>query len=437
MVLRLAVLVIGTVSLVAFASDSLRAVRPASAGPGDPVLVGAGDISTCANNNDETTAALLDSIPGAVYTLGDHAYNNGTATEFANCYDLTWGRHRARTRPAAGNHDYNTSNATPYYDYFNGTGNFTGPAGDRDKGYYSYDLGDWHIIVINSNCSAIGGCQAGSTQEQWLRADLAANATTCTLAYWHHPRFSSSAVHGNHAFMQPVWQALYDYGADVVLSGHDHNYERFAPQDPTGAADPTRGIREFVVGTGGYSHYAFAAPQPNSELRDAVTYGVLKLTLHATSYDWEFVPEPGELFTDTGSDGCVDQSDDDLDGCFAAVELGTNPALGGLRDPSSFWDFMDVWAGEPPSRDRNVSISDVGAIVGRFGKMHATPPTKPEALAEALTPPTDLTGYHADFDRNGASGPNPSDVLPPDGVISIGDVGLAVTQFGHTCAGPP
>lgn len=419
------------------ASDSLSPIEPAYAGPGDPVFVGAGDISTCGNNNDEATATLLDSIPGTVYTLGDNVYNNGTATEFANCYDLTWGRHKARTRPAAGNHDYNTSNATPYYDYFNGTGNFTGPAGDRDKGYYSYDLGAWHIIVINSNCSAVGGCQAGSTQEQWLRADLAANATTCTLAYWHHPRFSSSAVHGNHAFMQPVWQALYDYGADVVLSGHDHNYERFAPQDPAGAADPTRGIREFVVGTGGYSHYAFAAPQPNSELRNAVTYGVLKLTLHASSYDWEFVPEAGATF-DTGTDDCVQLTDDDGDGCYTAVELGSNPALGGLRDPSSFWDFMDVWTNDPPARDKNVSIGDIGAIVTRFGTMRATPPTKPEALAEALTPPTDMTSYHADYDRNGSiPGQDPWDLQPPNGVISIGDIGAAVTQFGHSCAGPP
>jgi hypothetical protein len=263
------------------------------------VLVGAGDIASCSSSGDEATANLLDTIAGTVATLGDNAYDSGTTSEYTNCYGPTWGRHKARTMPAPGNHEYNTANATGYYAYFDAA------AGDPSKGYYSYDLGAWHIIVINSNCSAIGGCGAGSAQEQWLRADLAANPRTCTLAYWHHPRFSSGTTHGNQAFMQPIWQALYDFGADVVLSGHEHNYERFALQDPAGNADP-RGIREFVVGTGGRSHYGFVStPIANSEVEDAVTYGVLKLTLHATSYDWQFVPVAGGTFTDSGSGTCV------------------------------------------------------------------------------------------------------------------------------------
>jgi hypothetical protein len=301
--LALAGTVVVSLAVIAAGTPS----RSALAGPGDPVFVGAGDISECDNDFDEDTAAVLDGIAGTVYTLGDNAYPSGTATDFTNCYDPTWGRHKARTRPSPGNHDYNTTNATGYYDYFNGVGNFTGPAGDRDKGYYSYNLGAWHIIVINSNCAAVSGCQAGSAQEQWLRADLAANPATCTLAYWHHPRFSSSPIHGSQAYMQPIWQALYDYRADVVLSGHVHNYERFAPQTPAGVADPGRGIREFVVGTGGNNtFYPFTNPPlPNSELRNTNTFGVLKLTLHASSYDWEFVPAGTGTFTDSGSDDCV------------------------------------------------------------------------------------------------------------------------------------
>ena len=264
----------------------------------DEIFVGAGDISSCANNNDEATAQLLDGIAGTVFTLGDNAYASGTAIEFADCYDPTWGRHKARTRPSAGNHEYATGAATAYFSYF-GAG-----AGDPSKGYYGYDLGAWHIAVLNSNCSRVGGCEAGSPQEQWLRADLAAHPNTCTLAYWHHPLFNSG-MHGDQTFMQPIWQALYDYSADVVLNGHDHNYQRFAPQDFNGVADPARGIREFVSGTGGRSLYPFpGAPTANTEVRDDQTYGVLKLTLSTASYNWQFIPVAGQTFTDSGSAPC-------------------------------------------------------------------------------------------------------------------------------------
>jgi hypothetical protein len=259
------------------------------------VLVAAGDIASCSSSGDEATAALLDGISGTVLTLGDNAYDSGTPSQFTNCYQPSWGRHKARTRPSAGNHDYLTASASGYYGYFGAA------AGDPTKGYYSYELGAWHIVVINSNCSQVGGCQAGSPQEKWLRADLAAHPAACTLAYWHHPRFSSGTSHGSSTTMQPIWQALYDANADVVLSGHEHNYERFAPQNPAGQADAARGIREFVVGTGGKSHYGFGTPLPNSQVRNSDTSGVLKLTLHATSYDWRFVPESGKTFTDSGS----------------------------------------------------------------------------------------------------------------------------------------
>ena len=261
----------------------------------DPVLVGAGDIASCSGSGDEATAALLDDITGTVITLGDNVYSSGTAREFADCYGPSWGRHKERTRPSAGNHDYRTNNASGYFDYFGAA------AGDPSRGYYSYDLGAWHIVVINSNCAEVGGCQTGSPQEQWLRADLAAHPAACTLAYWHHPRFSSGSSHGSSSSMEPIWRTLYDANAELVLSGHEHNYERFAPQDPAGQADDARGIREFVVGTGGGSHYGFDTPLPNSEVRNSDTFGVLKLTLHPGSYDWQFVPIAGKSFSDSGT----------------------------------------------------------------------------------------------------------------------------------------
>jgi hypothetical protein len=208
--------------------------------PGSVVFVGAGDIASCSSSGDEATASVLDNIAGTVFTLGDNVYDNGTVAEYNNCYapQTTWGRHKARTRPSPGNHDYYTAGAAGYYGYFGAA------AGDPAKGYYSYDLGDWHIIALNSNIDHT----TGSAQELWLRGDLAANTKSCTLAYWHHARFSSGLEHGNDLGVQPFWQALYDYNADVILSGHDHDYERFAPQTPTGVADATRGIREFSVG---------------------------------------------------------------------------------------------------------------------------------------------------------------------------------------------
>jgi len=275
---------------------SATVTSPGTPIPGDdPVLVGAGDIADCSSEDDEATANLLDNIPGTVFTTGDNAYLDGTAADYMNCYEPSWGRHKARTYPSAGNHDYHTEGAAGYFDYF-------GPiAGEPGKGYYSYDLGTWHIIVLNSNIRVA----AGSEQEQWLRADLAAHPVACTLAYWHHPRFSSGEHHGSIVRMQPLWQALYDNGADVVLAGHEHNYERFAPQDPQGTADPIRGIRQFVIGSGGRGFYPLTNSIANSEVRNDDTHGVLKLVLHSGSYSWEFVPVEGGTFTDSGSAPCV------------------------------------------------------------------------------------------------------------------------------------
>jgi acid phosphatase type 7 len=259
-----------------------------------PVLVGAGDIAECGASGHEATAALLDAIAGTVFTAGDNAYGDGTASEFARCYDPTWGRHKARTRPSPGNHDYDTKGAVPYYTYFGAR------AGPEGRGYYSYDLGDWHVASLNSNIDM----SVGSPQEAWLRADLAATTKRCTVAYWHHPRFSSSTAHGSQQQTQPLWQALYDHAAEVVIGGHDHTYERFAPQTPAGTADPDRGIRQFVVGTGGKDHYDFGPPLPNSEVRDNTSYGVLKLTLDPGSYSWAFLPAAGGTFADSGRGTC-------------------------------------------------------------------------------------------------------------------------------------
>jgi hypothetical protein len=261
------------------------------------VFVGAGDIADCSGAQDEETAQLLDNIPGTVYTVGDNAYPNGTDAEYNNCYGPTWGRHKARTRPAVGDNEYNSSSvAAGYFNYFGAA------AGNPNEGYYSYDVGSWHIIVLNSNCSNVGGCSASSPQGQWLQADLAANPRTCTLAIFHEPLFSSSGVDAD---MRDFWAPLYAAGADIVLSGHRHNYERFALQNPDGVADPGRGIREFVVGTGGRSHSSFGSTAPNSEVRNNTTFGVLKLTLHPTSYDWQFIPIAGQTFTDSGTTQCV------------------------------------------------------------------------------------------------------------------------------------
>jgi len=277
-----------------------QAAQSSAAETGDPVLLAAGDIANCKMiAGAEATAKIIEAIPGTVAALGDLALSDGTAEEFADCYDKTWGVFKSRTRPAPGNHEFHSTGGTPYFDYFGSA------AGDPKRGYYSYDLGAWHIIALNGECKNVGGCQAGSSEEQWLRQDLQSHPAACTLAYWHEPRFSSGAAHGNDADFIAFWQDLYSARATVVLNGHDHDYERFAPQDPDGKADPARGIREFVIGTGGNHERTFAAsPDPNSEVRMTGMFGALKLTLHAHSYDWEFIPEAGKTFTDVGSGQC-------------------------------------------------------------------------------------------------------------------------------------
>jgi calcineurin-like phosphoesterase family protein len=278
--------------------------RPAGplAASADPVIAAAGDIACDPNGGnggssscrDRYTAALLAGV-NAVLPLGDLQYENGLLSKFTNGYAQTWGAYKAITHPVPGNHDYLTSGAAGYYAYFGAI------AGDPAKGYYSYDLGEWHLVALNSECSPVGGCGTNSAQTVWLRNDLSSTSKSCILAYWHIPRFSS-ATHGSNTAYTAFWQALYAAHADVVLVGHDHTYERFALQNPAGQADPA-GIREFVAGTGGKSHYSFPTVVANSEVRNANTFGVLKLTLHSSSYDWQFVRESGS-FTDSGTTVC-------------------------------------------------------------------------------------------------------------------------------------
>jgi acid phosphatase type 7 len=271
--------------------------RPPGPPPSGKVIVAAGDIADCPSDGDEATARLVGGIEGTVLTLGDNAYEDGTAQDFSECYEPTWGQFKERTRPAPGNHEYETEGASAYFDYFGEA------AGQPGKGYYSYDLGRWHIVALNSNCEEVG-CAASSPQLWWLKADLAKNPKTCTLAYFHYPLFSSGEYRPGIREVKPLWEALYAAEVDVVLNGHDHNYQRFAPQDPNGNTDPQRGIREFVVGTGGRSHYSILGPIANSEVYNDETYGVLKLTLRPESYEWRFIPVEGETFADFGSAGC-------------------------------------------------------------------------------------------------------------------------------------
>jgi hypothetical protein len=245
----------------------------------------------------------------AVLALGDLQYEDGAYSKFLAAFDPTWGRFKRFIRPVLGNHEARDAGGAGYWDYFNGPGVLDGPAGRRGEGWYSFDVGAWHVVALNSQCSHPPGtptlteCAAGSPQEQWLRADLAAHPAACTLAYWHHP-MTSSGLRGVNVAVQPLWQALQDHGVDVLLTGHDHGYERFAPMDATGARDGERGVRQFVVGTGGKSHQFVVEPKPYSELREDDTFGVLALTLRPNGYRWRFVPEPGATFTDEGANAC-------------------------------------------------------------------------------------------------------------------------------------
>jgi hypothetical protein len=304
--------VVGTgVLVVALAAAGLAWARTSADTQGTPVIAAAGDIACGpadhnynggvgnqrACNEQATSNLMLRAKLAGVLLLGDDQYENGTLRDFKRSFAPTWGRLGSKLYPAPGNHEYNTAGARGYFRYFGAK------AGPDHRGYYSYDIGAWHLIALNSNCQAIGGCNLTSAQGRWLKTDLAAHRTKCTLAYWHHPRFSSGR-HGDEKLADGFWRELYAAGADVVLVGHDHDYERFSPQRPNGRADPVRGISEFVVGTGGRSHDPINRVDANSVVRNDKTFGVLELTLHRDRYDWKFVPSGGATFSDAGTAAC-------------------------------------------------------------------------------------------------------------------------------------
>jgi len=267
--------------------------------PTQVVLVGAGDISNCGNPGAGITASLLDQFPAAaIFTAGDNSNVIGTPNEFKLCFGTTWGRYKDRIHPAVGEHEYYMKGASGYFDYFGAA------AGEPGKGWYSYDLGGWHIVVLNSECSKVGGCEAGSAQEKWLKADLTAHHTLCSMAVWHVPFYSAALAQGL-PFLQDIWKDLYAAGVELVVNAHHNDYERFAPMDPQGKADETRGIREFIVGTGGAplekgEHICSG----NCQVINHTTLGVLKLTLRPDGYDWQFVPQPGKILDESGSGVC-------------------------------------------------------------------------------------------------------------------------------------
>ncbi len=289
----------GTGGTGAGAAARMRHARPVTG----PTLVAAGDIAcppgeprtryTCHQRDTARLLARLD--PDVVAPLGDLQYPAGALADFQGSFDRSWGRLKARMRPAVGNHEYGTPGAAGYVAYF---GQRAGPAG---RGWYAYGLGSWRIVVLNANCDVVG-CGPGSRQQRWLRAALTRHPRRCTLAYWHQPRFSSG-LHGPDEAVAPLWRTLQRAGADVVLSGHDHDYERFAPQTWDGRRSRARGMVQFVVGGGGKSLYPILLARRNSRAR-ASTFGVLQLTLGPGRYAWRFVGEPGERFRDAGTARC-------------------------------------------------------------------------------------------------------------------------------------
>jgi Calcineurin-like phosphoesterase len=301
--------VIGLTVALAFVALGLLLATALSGGDDDSqaeggtvVLLAAGDIAECDHEGDEATARIVTEYPeAAIATLGDNAYPDGSSEDFQECYDPTWGQFKDRTRPAAGNHDHETKDAQGYWDYFGDRG------GPFDKYYYSYDLGSWHVVVLNSDCWRVDGCESDDPQAEWLRSDLERHESFCTLALWHRPPFSSGRYGDSKdtGRVRPLWRILNDEGADVLLTGHEHSYERFAPMDADGKRDDARGVRLFVVGTGGGNLRRFENdPLATTEARQDHTWGVLKLDLKPRGYTWEFLPVEGSTFSDSGTGTC-------------------------------------------------------------------------------------------------------------------------------------
>jgi Bacterial Ig domain/RTX calcium-binding nonapeptide repeat (4 copies)/Calcineurin-like phosphoesterase len=398
--------------LVATAAIVATIVVPAGGAQEPPVLLAAGDIAGCNSQGDEATAAILDGQEGIIATLGDNAYPAGTLEDFALCYEPSWGRHKTRTRPTPGNHEYRTPGAAGYFAYFGVA------AGQPGEGYYSYDLGSWHVLALNSQLCFMSGCGPGSPQEQWLRKDLAAHPAACTLAYWHHPRFSSGRL-PQLSVTEPFWKALYEHGADVIVSGHDHIYERLAPQTPIGDHNAIYGVRQFTVGTGGHSHSFVWAPLTTSEAVNGDAFGVLKLTLRPEGYDWVFLPEPGRMFTDSGSGRCHDRPPDTT----PPTAVLTQPADGAVVRGSV---ALSAQAGD------DTSVARVDFLVG--GTVVASDRTAPYAILWDTTTtangPALVEARAVDRSGNATTSPprtatvsNPTIVGTPGRDVLMGTVG--------------
>ncbi|MFY9822964.1 MAG: metallophosphoesterase [Thermoanaerobaculia bacterium] len=351
-----------------------------AADPGGPVIAAAGDIAcdpqdtfyngglgtVTACRQEATSELALNGGFDAVLLLGDNQYLDGALAKYQVVFGPTWGRLGSRLRPAPGNHEYETPGAAGYFDYFGAA------AGNRTEGWYSYELGTWHVVVLNSNCAAIGGCGPGSPQLRWLAADLAAHPRACTLVYWHHPRFSSG-LHNDDPLSDAFWRTLYAAGADLVLNGHDHDYERFAPQDPDGRPDPEHGIREMVVGTGGREVRPFTTLRANSEARNDQDLGILKLRLRTDGYDWQFLPVRGASYTDAGSAGCHHAPDASAlflgHGRFRAEaawrDAAGNSGVGKLAAPAADGSGL-FWFFSPDNWELMVKVIDGCALNGHF-----------------------------------------------------------------------
>ncbi len=405
---------------------------------GTPVLVGASDIAACNKTRDEATAALLDGIPGTVIALGDNAYNNGSATDYANCYEPSWGRHKGRTHPVPGERDYKQPGAAAYFAYFGDA------AGDPTQGYYSYDLGGWHIVALNSGIAT----SATSPQVQWLQADLTANTKACVLAYWHHPLFFSTGSTGTETSIKPLWDVLYQHRVEVVLNGHKRWYERFGRQNPAGQADP-QGIREFIVGTGGAGTNPFGAIRPNSEVRQENIHGVLKLTLQPLGYQWEFVPRAGFTFTDNGSETCHEAADlptANPGGPYSALTTvqfdgsGSSDPQGDL--PLTYaWDFGDGSTGTGVNPSHTYAADGVYTVtlVVTDALGNSSPPGTTTATITGYAPPVANPGgpYTAQttvqFDGSGSSDPQGDVPLTYAWAFGDGATGTGVSP-SHTYA---
>lgn len=428
------------VALIAAVGSGRSSRVVASAGAtGDPVIATAGDIScdpTISGYNGGngtatrcrqryTSDLLVDGGFAAVLDLGDNQYECGSLTAYQQAYDPSWGRVKSITRPSPGNHEYLTSgglgcdssnaNAAGYFNYFGSA------AGTRGQGWYSYDIGTWHIIALNSQCSAVGGCGRSSPQYQWLQADLAAHSNYCTLAYWHVPLFSSGGRQAANSYSW--WQLLYNANADVVLNGHDHIYERFAPQDPNANPDSAHGIRQFTVGTGGGNHTSIVSVAANSEVRDNTTFGILELTLHPTGYEWQFVPAAGSgTFTDSGSAPC-----------HGAVPDTTPPSAPGN---------LTATTGGPTDIDLNwtASTDDVGVAGYRIYRDGGATPIATVTgttysdlgLSPNSTHSYTVVAFDAAGNTSGASNTatatTPADTTPPSAPTNLTATALSATE---------